>query len=82
MRTKLGICSICGGEVWMVTAGMPPLPPPTCDSCGATAKPTGPVIPMQKSPPDEPVVINLMDALKQSIAEHEAKSRAVAKGGK
>ncbi len=50
-KTIVGTCSLCGGCVsvpklfWSVIS-----PTPTCESCGATAKPNhGPIIPM--SPP-------------------------------
>lgn len=50
MNTQtVGRCSICGGRVSVPAVWMGIYPPtPTCDKCGATAKPEDglPVIPM------------------------------------
>lgn len=57
MRTVIGTCSLCGGDVvghsgvWMAT--IPP-PPARCSSCGATEA-RKPVIPMRHAPPPRPV---------------------------
>lgn len=55
MATRLGSCSICGGEVMAVDSwewfSTEPLPPPTCRSCGAvTAASQRDVIPMVPVP--------------------------------
>jgi hypothetical protein len=43
--TVLGTCSNCGGRVTIPFHWMSVVPPvPTCESCGATALPNGPVI--------------------------------------
>jgi hypothetical protein len=53
--TVLGTCSNCGGRVTIPFHWMSVVPPvPTCESCGATALPNGPVIPM--GPPVQPAV--------------------------
>jgi len=50
MDKTIGRCSICGGAVTMPDIWMGINPPvPTCESCGATAKPRGPVIDMEPS---------------------------------
>lgn len=48
MNKVIGSCSLCGGpvvapDVWYGIN----LPTPTCVQCGAKARPSGPVIPMQ-----------------------------------
>lgn len=49
MITCIGQCSLCGGRVTVPTVWHGIYPPvPTCESCGATAKASGPVIPMEK----------------------------------
>lgn len=55
MATRLGTCSICGGDVMDVDSGewfsTAPFPPPTCRSCGAvTAASRRDVIPMVPVP--------------------------------
>lgn len=46
--TTIGTCSICGGRVSVPTIYFSVVPPtPTCENCGATALPSGPVIPMR-----------------------------------
>jgi len=45
---RIGSCSLCGGDVVIPEGWMSILPPrPTCRKCHATAKPSGPVIPME-----------------------------------
>lgn len=53
MDKEIGQCSLCGGSVTVpsVWCGIKP-PVPTCQSCGATARASGPVIPM--NPPRQP----------------------------
>lgn len=47
----IGRCSKCGGPVDVPHAWYGIYPPtPTCRNCGATAKPRGPVIPMESGP--------------------------------
>lgn len=47
----IGTCSNCGGQVTVPTIYWSVIPPvPTCESCGATARPHGPVIDMNPSP--------------------------------
>lgn len=51
MDRVVGTCSECFGPVTLPEAWMGVNPPvPTCKSCHATAKPQGPVIPMESSP--------------------------------
>lgn len=48
-HTIIGTCSLCNGAVSVpsIWGGIVP-PTPTCNRCGATAKPNhGPVIPME-----------------------------------
>ena len=45
----IGSCSICGGAVTLPAYCHSVIPPrPTCEQCGAVAKPAGPVIPMER----------------------------------
>ena len=53
---RIGSCSLCGGDVVTPEGWMSILPPkPTCRKCGATAKPSGPVIPMEA--PVRPTIV-------------------------
>jgi hypothetical protein len=46
----VGTCSICGGHVTAHNVWMSTQPDvPRCERCGATAAPSGPVIPMTPS---------------------------------
>jgi len=48
MTRVIGTCSICKGPVTVPTLWGGILPPtPTCSRCGAAARPSGPVIPME-----------------------------------
>lgn len=50
-ETVVGTCGNCGGEVVLPDCSMSVLKPvPTCNRCGATAKTSGPVIPMNPAP--------------------------------
>lgn len=45
----IGQCSMCGGRVTLPEYWHGVVPPvPTCQECGAVAKPSGPVIPMER----------------------------------
>jgi len=50
MLQKIGVCSLCGGDVMAYTGawgGTQPPPPPTCSTCKAvSAYSRSPVIPM------------------------------------
>jgi hypothetical protein len=47
MKTKVGTCSICGGQVSVPTYWHCVFPPiPICECCGATAASHGKIIPM------------------------------------
>ena len=47
MYNIVGTCSLCGGRVMVPQVYHSVVPPtPTCESCGATAATSGPVIPM------------------------------------
>ena len=47
MKKTIGRCGNCGGAVTAPTVFLSTIPPvPTCEKCGATAKPQGPVIEM------------------------------------
>lgn len=55
MKTTLGTCSCCGGPVTVPTIWHGVVPPvPTCEQCGATARASGPVIPMEPAKKREP----------------------------
>lgn len=47
-KLTVGTCGACGGAVRLPTAWWSVIPPvPTCEVCGATARPNyGPVLPM------------------------------------
>lgn len=46
--TRLGKCSICGGDVLVPTVYYSTIPPtPTCVKCGAIKDDSGPTIPMK-----------------------------------
>ena len=47
-KQTVGTCGLCGGAVTVPQFFMSVVPPtPTCEDCGATAKPNhGPVLPM------------------------------------
>lgn len=47
-KTTVGTCGLCDGPVSVPNVWMSVIPPvPTCENCGATAKPNhGPVLPM------------------------------------
>lgn len=48
----IGRCGNCGGRVTVPSVWLGIYPPvPTCESCGATAKPSGPTIDMNPPPP-------------------------------
>lgn len=49
MQMNIGRCGVCGGPVTVPAAwyGINP-PTPTCQSCGRSAKPTGPVLEMDE----------------------------------
>jgi len=53
MRKSIGSCSLCGGRVYVPEHWMGVNPPvPTCEQCGAQAKPFGPVIEMEPKKTD------------------------------
>ena len=46
-RQVVGTCGNCGGAVTLPIFYMSVIPPvPTCEECGATVRPHGPVLPM------------------------------------
>lgn len=49
-KRHIGQCGNCGGNVSVETVFLSVNPPvPTCESCGATARPQGPVIEMNRA---------------------------------
>lgn len=55
-KQLIGICGVCGGTVTIPTVWYGVVPPiPTCESCGATAKPTAPVLDMNPVPRQQPI---------------------------
>lgn len=60
-KQTIGTCSICGGSVTLpVYYHSVIAPTPKCERCGAVAKPSGPVIPMER-----PKKLVLADELSQ-----------------
>lgn len=57
MRSRIGTCSLCGGDVMGHSGAwhaiIPP-PPPTCTSCGAVSATGDPVIQMRAASPSRP----------------------------
>lgn len=72
---KIGVCSICGGDVvgwvggWLATV---PPPPATCQSCNAVSAAGEPVIPMRKRAPFARKMrsASAMDAVRDWFARH------------
>jgi len=49
MYRVIGVCGLCGGSVCIPEVWMGVFPPaPTCSSCHAVAKASGPVVEMEK----------------------------------
>lgn len=64
MTQTIGTCSICGGAVTVPTIFHSVVPPvPTCSSCGATARASGPVVPMEPRAPVRTVTVGGADVL-------------------
>ena len=72
MHTTIGTCSNCGGEVTIPSVYHSVVPPkPTCQRCGAVARPHGPVIDMEPPPaPKGSTLSTLIDHIDRYNAAH------------